>query len=55
METLRKIICTLIGHRAYSKEVLSARPWEYADLGAIFAPADFREPACLRCGQALEA
>lgn len=49
---MRDFICRLIGHREFSDEVLTLRPWEDPDF-AGYALADFREPRCLRCGAEL--
>lgn len=49
---MTQIICKLFGHREYGDEVLEARPWQDRDfLG--YAQEDFREVACMRCGEPL--
>ena len=46
---MTKIICTLMGHREFSDEVLAIRPWQDPDF-AGYSREDFREEHCLRCG-----
>jgi hypothetical protein len=48
-----KILCILVGHREYAREVLEGRPWEDPDLQQYALP-DFRETHCLRCGELLQ-
>jgi hypothetical protein len=50
---MKGIVCKLVGHREFSDEVLEARPWLDRDFYGHDAE-DFKEPACLRCGEDLE-
>lgn len=51
---MTKIICTFMGHREFSDEVLAIRPWQDPDF-AGYSREDFREGNCLRCGGELGA
>ncbi len=51
-DPMTQLICRIVGHKEFSDEVLALRPWEDPDF-AGYALADFREPACLRCGAEL--
>jgi hypothetical protein len=52
MGLMKRIVCKIVGHRDYDPQVLVIRPWEDPDFYS-YAQADFRESACLRCGEAL--
>ncbi len=54
MTTKQQLICRIVGHRAYSDEVLALRPWEDPEFYG-YNRADFREARCLRCGEDIEA
>lgn len=45
-----RLLCTIVGHREYSPEVLEFQPWLDPDFSQ-HGQEDFREPNCLRCGE----
>jgi hypothetical protein len=49
---MNQLLCKIIGHKDFSPEVLSLKPWENPDLRAT-SIVDFRELNCLRCGESL--
>lgn len=49
---MAQLICKLIGHREFTDEVLTVRPWEDPDFSG-YVLEDFREDHCLRCGGSL--
>ena len=51
-ETMKNILCRILGHQQYDPDVLAARPWEDPDFYGYDIEA-FREDRCLRCGQPL--
>ncbi len=51
-DLMKRIVCKIVGHRDYTPEVLAVKPWRDPDFYA-YSQSDFREPACLRCGEAL--
>ncbi len=54
MSSMKHVLCKLVGHRDYDPEVLAVKPWEDPDFYG-YSLEDFREPACLRCGEVLSA
>jgi hypothetical protein len=52
LSLMKQVLCKLVGHRDYDPEVLAIKPWLDPDFYA-YAPEDFREPVCLRCGEVL--
>ncbi len=49
---MKQFLCKIVGHREYNAEVLAVKPWQDRDF-FDYCQSDFREPACLRCGEAL--
>jgi hypothetical protein len=54
MRTMTRIemLCKVFGHREYSEEVLTVRPWLDPEFEG-YSRSDFRELNCLRCGEPL--
>lgn len=50
---MSKIVCSLVGHREYSEDVLSSELWLDREYRGGYSMLDFREPSCLRCGEEL--
>ncbi len=48
------ILCKLVGHREFTDEVLTLRPWEDREFRRYPISA-FRERNCLRCNENLTA